>query len=254
MTESILKIVDATYSYEEGKCAIQNINLEIKKGEKIAVIGNNGAGKSTFFLTLNAVIKLNKGEIYFHGEKLTYSRKNLLELRKSIGMVFQNPDDQIIASTVEGEISFGLFNIGMKRDDVEKKVTQIMEELNLTKYRKKPPHFLSGGEKKRITIADILVMEPELILFDEPTANLDYKNIRLFHGQLEELNKKGVTLLISTHDMNFVWEWAERVVVFADGEIIADDVPEKIFADDNLIERACIQKPLLFSTGADSSK
>lgn len=246
MPTCILEIKDAFYSYEEGRYAIQNINLKISEGEKIAVIGNNGAGKSTFFLSLNGVIKLQKGDIYFHDKKLTYSRKSLLELRKSVGMVFQNPDDQIIASTVEGEISFGLFNIGMNKEETKKRVHQIMDEFNLTQYAKKPPHFLSGGEKKRITIADIVVMEPEIILFDEPTASLDYKNICQFHKQLETLNKKGVALLISTHDMNFVWEWANRVIVFDEGKIIADDTPDKIFSNHHLLEQACLQKPILF--------
>lgn len=249
MSTCILEVKDAAYSYEEGRYAIQNINIKIKKGEKIAVIGNNGAGKSTFFLSLNAVIKLQKGEIYLHDKKVDYSRKSLLMLRKSVGMVFQNPDDQIIASTVEGEISFGLFNLGMQKEEVEKRVSNIMDELNLTQYAKRPPHFLSGGEKKRITIADILVMEPEMILFDEPTSSLDYKNICLLKGQLETLHEKGITLLVSTHDMNFVWEWADRIIVFCDGELIADDAPNKIFSNEQLLEQACIQKPLLFERG-----
>lgn len=247
MTTNILKIEGADYSYEEGSYALHNINLEIHKGEKIAIIGNNGAGKSTFFLTLNGVIKLMKGDLFFHGERMDYSRKNLLKLRKNIGMVFQNPDDQIIASTVEGEISFGLFNIGMEKEKIRERVDSIMEEMNLTKYKNKPPHFLSGGEKKRITIADVLVMEPEIILFDEPTASLDCKNIRLFEERIEKLHEKGVTMLISTHDMNFVWKWANRVVVFADGEIIADDTPHKVFSDMKTLEKASLERPLLFS-------
>jgi cobalt/nickel transport system ATP-binding protein len=247
--KNILKIENASNSYEENSYAIHNINLEINKGEKIAIIGNNGAGKSTFFLTLNGVLRLNEGEIYFHNTKLDYSRKSLLELRKKVGMVFQNPDDQIIASTVEAEISFGLFNIGFEKEAVRKKVDSILEELNLTKYKNKPPHFLSGGEKKRVCIADVLVMEPELILFDEPTASLDNKNIQILKKQLYQLNAQGITLMISTHDMNFVWEWADRVIVFSHGEIIADNIPELIFADEELINKAALQKPILFELG-----
>ncbi|WP_180272691.1 energy-coupling factor ABC transporter ATP-binding protein [Konateibacter massiliensis] len=246
MTKNVLKVEHAHYSYEEGRYALHNINVDINEGEKIAVIGSNGAGKSTFFLALNGVVKLSEGDLYFHGEKLDYTRKNLLKLRKSVGMVFQNPDDQIIASTVEGEISFGLFNIGMKQEEVRTKVDSVMQEMNLTEYAKRPPHFLSGGEKKRITIADVLVMEPEIILFDEPTASLDCKNIALFREQIDRLHEKGVTLLVSTHDMNFVWEWAERVIVFAEGEIIADDIPAVIFENDEILSRASLQKPLLF--------
>ncbi|MFA9377968.1 MAG: energy-coupling factor ABC transporter ATP-binding protein [Lachnotalea sp.] len=246
MTQSILKMENGSFSYEEGRDAIHNINLEINPGEKIAIIGNNGAGKSTFFLALNGVIHLQKGSIYFHGEQIDYKRKSLMELRKKVGMVFQNPDDQIIASTVEGEISFGLFNIGMKKEEVRKRVDVIMEELNLTKYSNRPPHFLSGGEKKRVTIADIVVMEPEMILFDEPTASLDNKNIQIFKEQMVRLHQQGVTLVVSTHDMNFVWEWADRVIVFSEGEVIADDIPNSIFSNEDIVEKAALQKPILF--------
>ena len=249
MSTCILEVKNASYSYEEDKYAIQDINLKINKGEKIAVIGNNGAGKSTFFLSLNAVIKLQSGDIYLHEKRVDYSRKSLIALRKSVGMVFQNPDDQIIASTVEKEISFGLFNLGMKQEEVAKRVNHMMKELNLTQFAKRPPHFLSGGEKKRITIADILIMEPEIILFDEPTSNLDYKNLCLFKEQLNGLHQKNVALLISTHDMNFVWEWADRIIVFHEGRIIANDTPHSVFANDDLLEQACIQKPLLFDRG-----
>lgn len=247
--KNILKIENGSFSYEEERYAIHNINLEINQGEKIAIIGNNGAGKSTFFLTLNGVLRLNEGDIYFHNKKLDYSRKCLLELRKKVGMVFQNPDDQIIASTVEGEISFGLFNIGFDKEVVRKKVDAILEELDLTQYKNRPPHLLSGGEKKRVSIADVLVMEPELILFDEPTASLDNKNIQILKKQLNQLNEKGITLVISTHDMNFVWEWADRVIVFSNGEIIADNIPELIFANDEVITKAALQKPILYELG-----
>lgn len=246
LTNNILKIENGTFSYEEGRYAIHNINLEIKKGEKIAIIGNNGAGKSTFFLSLNGVIRLHGGDIYFHGKKLDYKRKSLLEIRSKVGMVFQNPDDQIIGSTVEGEISFGLFNFGMDKENVQKKVDKIIKDLNLEEYRDRPPHFLSGGEKKRVSIADILVMDPEIILFDEPTASLDNKNIQILKEQMNLLYKKGVTMLVSTHDMNFVWEWADRVVVFSNGEIIADNKPELIFANEEVVESAALQKPILF--------
>lgn len=249
MRNKILEIRNGTFSYEEGRYAIHNINLEINAGEKIAIIGNNGAGKSTFFLALNGVIRLEEGKIYFHGKILDYKRKSLIELRKKVGMVFQNPDDQIIASTVEGEISFGLFNVGMSKDLVRKKVDMIMEELNLMEHSQRPPHFLSGGEKKRVSIADVLVMEPEVILFDEPTASLDSKNSCIFKEQIEELHKKGVTLVVSTHDMNFVWEWADRVVVFSNGEIIADDIPELIFSNDSVVATASLQKPILYELG-----
>lgn len=249
LKDNLLKIENGSFSYEEGKFAIHNINLEINRGEKIAIIGNNGAGKSTFLLSLNGVIRLEEGAIYYQGKKLDYKRKSLLELRKSVGMVFQNPDDQIIGSTVEGEISFGLFNIGLDKETVRKKVDQILTEMNLEEYRNRPPHFLSGGEKKRVSIADILVMEPEIILFDEPTASLDNKNNLIFKEQISKLHDRGITLVVSTHDMNFVWEWADRVVVFSNGELIADDIPENIFCNEELVEKAALAKPIMFEFG-----
>jgi len=244
---SILKIENGTFSYEESRIAIADINVEINKGEKIAVIGNNGAGKSTFFLALTGVIRLNKGNIYFHGKKLDYKRDSLYELRKNVGIVFQNPDDQIIGSTVAAEISFGLFNAGFDKEQVKLKVDKVIQQMNLGEYRDRPPHYLSGGEKKRVSIADILVMEPEVILFYEPTASLDYRNIKLLKEQMEILHKQGVTQVVSTHDINFVWEWAERVLVFANGKIIADDTPEMIFNNEEIVKKADVPKPILLN-------
>jgi cobalt/nickel transport system ATP-binding protein len=260
MSNLILEIKNGTYSYEDNRCAIHNINIKINKGEKIAIIGNNGAGKSTFFLALMGVVHLHEGDIFLHGKKIEHKRKDLLELRKKVGMVFQDPDNQIIASTVEGEISFGLFNIGQTPDEVRRNVDDMMTEMNLTEYANRPPHFLSGGEKKRVSIADILVMKPEIVLFDEPTASLDCKNTQLFKERIDKLHKENVTLLVSTHDMNFVWEWADRVIVFSGSEMIADDVPEMIFVNETILEQAALQKPILFELsqklleGMDSDK
>ena len=254
MNNFILEIKNGTFSYEEKRYAIHNINVQIKKGEKIAIIGNNGAGKSTFFLALNGVVHLDEGDIFFHGSRIEHKRKDLLRLRKSVGMVFQDPDSQIIASTVEGEISFGLFNIGQTPEEVRRNVDNVMDEMNLTEYANRPPHFLSGGEKKRVSIADILVMNPEIILFDEPTASLDCKNVQVFKERIDKLNKEKVTLVISTHDMNFVWEWADRIIVFSNSEIIADDVPEVIFADETILKKAALQKPILFEMSQELLK
>lgn len=248
MNELILEIKNGTYSYgSNGESrGIQKVNAKIHKGEKIAVIGNNGAGKSTFFLTLNGVNRLESGELYYRGRRVKYQRGELLELRKHVGIVFQDPDHQIIASTVEGEISFGLFNIGLGQEEVRIRVDQVMEETGLTEIANRPPHFLSGGQKKQVTIADILVMNPEIILFDEPTASLDSNHTELFKERLELLHRQETALVISTHDMNFVWEWADRVLVFSEGELIADDTPEQVFGDEAMLKQASLQKPLLY--------
>lgn len=244
--EPVLEVRDGTFTYGEGQTVLRHIQVSIYEGERVAVVGSNGAGKSTFFLLLNGVLPLQNGEILYRGMKIGDKRKNLLTLRKSVGLVFQEPDDQIIASTVEGEISFGLFNLGMKQEEIRQKVGTIMEEMNLQTMADRPPHLLSGGEKKSVSVADVLVMEPEVVLFDEPTASLDGRNTDLFREQIELLHRRGVTLMISTHDMNFVWEWADRVLVFAGGELIGDDVPESIFGDEALLKRASLKQPILY--------
>lgn len=244
--EPILEVRNGAFTYGEGRCALHHIQVSMYAGEKIAVVGSNGAGKSTFFLLLNGVLPLQKGELFFRGKRIGGNRKDLLTLRKQVGLVFQEPDDQIIASTVEGEISFGLFNMGMQKEEIRRRVWTVMEEMGLQSMANRPPHLLSGGEKKSVTVADVMVMEPTVMLFDEPTASLDNRNTGIFKEQIGKLHERGVTLLISTHDMNFVWEWADRVLVFAEGELIADDVPEVIFGSDCILKRASIGKPILY--------
>lgn len=243
--ELILEIRNGTFSYGE-QCAIDHIDIKIYQGEKIAVVGNNGAGKSTFFLILNGVSRLDEGEVLYHGQVVDYKRKSLLNLRKNVGMVFQDPDHQMIASTVEGEISFGLFNIGLEKEEIRKRVDAVMDETGLTALAQRPPHFLSGGEKKQVSIADIVVMNPRIILFDEPTASLDGRNINILKKQLAKLHQEQMTLVVSTHDMNFVWEWADRVIVFSNGKIIADNTPTAVFQDEELLQRASLRKPILY--------
>lgn len=246
MIEPILEIQNGTFSYEKGENAICHLDVKIHKGEKIAVVGNNGAGKSTFFLSLNGVLCLEEGNLFYRGERITKQRESLRNLRRHVGMVFQDPDQQMIASTVAGEISFGLFNLGMQETAVREEVGKVMEEAGLTALADRPPHLLSGGEKKRVSIADIVAMNPEVILLDEPTSGLDCQHICIFREQMEKLHQQDVTLLISTHDMDFVWEWADRVLVFCGGEIIADDTSEHIFAQEEILWRAALGKPILY--------
>lgn len=242
----VLEIRNGSFFYEENRNGIHDINIKIYPGEKIAVVGNNGAGKSTLFLALNGVKRLQQGQILYHGREVDDRRKCLMELRKQVGIVFQDPDHQIIASTVEGEISFGLFNLGMHKEEVQKTVYDVMEETGLTGFAKRPPHCLSGGEKKRVSIADILVMNPEIMLMDEPAACLDSRHSQRLKEQIERLHHKQISLLISTHDMDFVWEWADRVMVMSEGMIIADDTPLSVFSQDELLRRSGLKKPILY--------
>lgn len=240
---TLIEVENLSYVYHNGKEALKGISLCLNEGEKIAVIGNNGAGKSTFFLNLNGVLTPSEGAIRYRGEEL--NKKTLKKLRKKIGIVFQNADEQIIASTVRAEISFGPMNLKLPKEEVERRVAEAMEYMNLSEYGSRPPHYLSGGEKKRVSIADILAMEPELIIFDEPTAALDPLNADMLEEVLTGLSDEGKTLLVSTHDMDFAYRFADRVLVFCDGGLIADDVPEAVFTDDVLLRRASLKKPML---------
>ena len=241
--EVILDIKGLCYSYSSNNNALKNINLAIGKGEKIAVMGSNGAGKSTFFLNINGVLNPNDGEIIYRGKKIT--RKDLNELRKNIGIVFQDADNQIIASTVLAEVSFGPMNLKLPREEVEKRVYEALKYMNITEFKDRPPHYLSGGEKKRVSIADIIAMKSEIIIFDEPTAALDPLNAEMLEEVLEKLSDENKTMLISTHDVDFAYRWAERIVVFAGGEIIADGTPLEVFKNDSVLKRANLKRPTM---------
>lgn len=241
--EAILRVKNLFYTYEEDNTALNGIDLEIYPGERIAIVGSNGAGKSTFFLNINGVLTPDEGEILFHDTPVT--KKTLKKLRKNIGIVFQDADNQIIASTVKAEISFGPMNLKLPREEVKQRVEKAMEYMNIVEFGDRPPHYLSGGEKKRVAIADIIAMEPEVIIFDEPTAALDPLNAVMLEDVLTRLSAEGKTLLISTHDVDFTYRWAERVLVFCEGKIIADGTPLEIFRNQEIVERANLQRPMM---------
>jgi len=245
LSEALLEFWDISYAYEEGGFALQPLSLTIQPGERLAVLGGNGAGKSTFFLCCNGVLTPDSGRIFFRGREVTRKKTDLLELRKNVGIVFQDPNQQLIASTVEDEISFGPMNLRLPPQEVASRVEEALMAMNLGRLRERPPHYLSGGEKKRVSIADVLAMEPELILFDEPTASLDGANIEVLDGILAKLSQGGKTLMVSTHDVDFCWRWASRVLVFRAGRLVADDLPHNIFSDDALLKSNGLQKPVL---------
>lgn len=240
---NILEINDLHYTYGNGKVALNGLSLTIKEGEKIAVIGPNGSGKSTFFLNLNGVFFPEKGEIKYRD--IPMNKKTLKSFRKNIGIVFQDADNQIIASTVKAEIGFGPMNLKLPKEEVDRRIEDALKYLNLTDFKDRPPHYLSGGEKKRVTIAGTIAMHPEIIIFDEPTVALDPVNASMLEDVLEKLSQDGKTLMISTHDVDFVYRWAERVIVFADGKIVADGSPLEIFKDKSLLKQANLTEPCL---------
>lgn len=243
----ILEMKGLSYSYSKHYFALKDISVAIYPGEKIAVLGNNGAGKSTFFLCCNGVLKPNSGELVLEGERIGKKKKDLMRLREAVGLVFQDPDDQIVASTVEAEVSFGPLNMGCDDKETEIRITESLERMNLEEYRQRVPHYLSGGEKKQVTIADILAMRPNLILFDEPTSSLDPQNTQRLMEILEGLSNEGMTMMVATHDLDFAYTWADRIIVFSGGEIIGDGPSLEIFSNEAMLTTAGLHKPTLYA-------
>ncbi|MDY6013140.1 energy-coupling factor ABC transporter ATP-binding protein [Clostridium sp.] len=243
MKELILKIEDLYYTYGNGKPALNGVSVDIYEGEKIAVIGSNGSGKSTFFLNIDGVLMPEQGKIIYRD--MVINKKNLKELRKNIGIVFQDADNQIIASTVMAEVGFGPMNLKLPKDEVLTRVNEALKYMNISHLKDRPPHYLSGGEKKRVSIADIIAMKSEIIIFDEPTAALDPLNSIMLEEVLLKLGDEGKTMLISTHDVDFTYRWAERVLVFNDGKIIADGSPLEIFQNKEILKKANLKQPTM---------
>lgn len=240
---TILEIKNLSFSYEEERNVLSHINIIIHEGEKIAVVGANGSGKSTLFLNMNGVLQPDGGEIRYRGIPIT--KKNISDLRKNVGIVFQDADNQIIASTVMQEVSFGPMNLKLAKEEVKERVQQALSFMNLTEFAGRPPHYLSGGEKKRVSIADIIAMKSEVIIFDEPTASLDPVNQKVVEEVLQQLEAEKKTILIATHDVDFAFHWAERILVLGENGILADDTPISIFKDTALLEKAHLRKPTL---------
>ena len=212
----------------------------------MAVLGRNGAGKSTFFLLCNGVLEPKSGTIFCAGKAVTRKKQDLLELRRRVGIVFQEAENQILAVTVEGEVSFGPLNLGLSLPEVEHRTADALTAMGLEGYAQRSPQYLSGGEKKRVTIADILAMEPDLILLDEPTSSLDPENVTRLEEILDRLTQAGIALLVSTHDVDFAARFAKRGLVFSNGRLTKDAPMEQIFSDSALLEQAGLRKPWLW--------
>ena len=220
----------------------ENLSLEIKKGEFIAILGHNGSGKSTLAKCFNAINIPEEGDVFVNGMSIKDQSK-ILDIRQSVGMVFQNPDNQIVATVVEEDVAFALENMGVPAEEIRRRVDESLKTVGMYEYREHAPHKLSGGQKQRVAIAGILAMQPDCILLDEPTAMLDPKGRREVLKTVKELNKnKGVTIVLITHYMDEAAQ-ADRVVVMDRGKIVMDDKPKKIFSKVNEIKSLGLDVP-----------
>lgn len=241
--ERLLWTEEICYSYEEGMPVLNRVSASFYAGEKVAVIGSNGSGKSTFFLNLNGVLTPDHGTVWYRDRAIGKKEKNLL--RQHVGFVFQDADQQMIAPTVMEEVSFGPMNLKLGKDEVRRRTIKAMEDMSLMEMSGRAPHNLSGGQKKRVSIADIIAMEPEVILFDEPTTALDPLNQQMLEQVLQEMVLTGKTLIVSTHDVDFAYRFADRILVFDSGQIIADGSPKHIFARKEILEQANLKVPMM---------
>ena len=241
----MLEVKNIKYSYNKDYQALKGVSLKVEEGEMVALLGKNGAGKSTLFLHLNGIYEPDEGQVFIDGEELKYDKKSLLKFRQKVGIVFQNPDDQIFAPTVEEDVAFGPLNLGLPMEEVQKRVTESLARVGMSGYEKKAPHHLSGGQKKRVAIAGILAMRPKIMVLDEPTAGLDPQGVTDLSILLKELNDEGITIIISTHEVNLVPTYAKRVFVLVDGLLIAEGSPKEIFAQPEILEKANLEVPIV---------
>lgn len=244
--EIILKADELRFSYDDDNThSLNGLSLDIKKGQKIAVMGANGSGKSTFFLCCTGILKPQSGKLFFHGKELTYGKKDLLDLRSKVGIVFQDPDNQLFCASVYQEISFGPLNLGISEEKVRKEVEDMIERLEITPFRHKPTHALSGGQKKQVSIADILVMHPEIIILDEPAAALDPRHTVMVNHIVNQMTKDGITVLMATHDVNYAYEWADEVILFESGKVLMQGSPRQVFSDKEILKKTNLEPPMV---------
>lgn len=228
-----------SFSYPDGNQALNKVSIDIKTGTTVAVVGANGAGKSTLLSLLIGIHTAKEGEIQIAG--ISMEKKNLEEIRKKVGFVFQNPDDQLFMARVYDDITFGPRNFGYSTEEITKMADKAIETMKIEHLKDRAPHKLSGGEKRNVAIAAVLAMNPEVLLFDEPNSYLDPKNRRNFIHAMSELQH---TKLIATHDLDMVLDLCQRVIILRKGEVFADGDPMELFRDMELMEQSGLEIPL----------
>ena len=232
-----LVIENLSFSYPNDHVALREVSLQIRRGEKVALVGPNGAGKSTLMLHLNGILD-GRGQVQVAG--LPVTKPNLPTIRAKVGLVFQNPDDQLFSPTVFDDVAFGPLHMGLPENEVRARVVRALEQVGMSDYADRLSHHLSVGEKKRVAIATVLSMDPEILILDEPSAGLDPRARRALINQLRELP---ITMLVSTHDMRMVSELFPRVVIMDEGRIVADGPTDLLMNDTALLEAHGLERP-----------
>lgn len=245
--ESIIRIENLVFEYMSGEDespvrAIDDVSLRFEKGSFTAIIGRNGSGKSTLAKNLNGLLLPSSGAIYVKGWD-TKDEDHIWDIRQSAGMVFQNPDNQLVSSIVEDDVAFGPENLGIEPDEIRRRVDKALASVNMGRYKKKAPHNLSGGQKQRIAIAGVVAMKPECIIFDEPTAMLDPKGRSEIMEIIKELHEDGITVILITHFMDEAVQ-ADRIVIMDNSQVLLDGTPAEIFAQEETLREVNLEAPM----------
>ena len=251
MSETFIKVENLSFSYDTDEAskaipAVDDISLEIKKGEYVAILGHNGSGKSTFAKLLNFILEPTSGKIVVDGKEITspdITDDDVYELREKVGMVFQNPDNQLVATIVEEDVAFGPENLGVPPTEIKQRVDDALKTVGMTEYMRHEPHRLSGGQKQRIAIAGVIAMRPECMIFDESTAMLDPIGRKEVMATIQKLNKEeNITVINITHYMDEA-AMADRIVIFNDGKLIMDGTPEEVFSHQDELRNIGLDVP-----------
>lgn len=242
----VIEAREIYFSYEmDAGHSLNGVNIKIYKGQKVAFMGANGSGKSTFFLCCNGIHRPDRGTLLYDGQPVQYNRKGLAKLRGNVGIVFQDPDNQLFSASVYQEISFGILNQGVAKEKALREVNKIMDELAITAFRDRPTHALSGGQKKQVSIADILVMHPEVIIMDEPSAALDPKHTKMVYDLMDHFTEQGITVVMATHDIDYAYEKADEIVLMHEGKILKHGPPLTVCSDLEALKMTNLEEPLV---------
>ncbi len=239
-----------THTYPDGTVGVHDVDFNVYPEEVIALIGANGAGKSTLLEHLNATIVPDEGELLVNGENVT--EDNTAPAREEVGFVFQDADTQLVAPTVLEDVMFGLQNAGVGPDEAEERAREALATVDATHLTDRVPHYLSGGEKRLVGLAGVLVLDPSVVVLDEPLAGLDPDRSRLVAERIEQVHEEGISVVVSTHDLDFAARVADRVCVMADGDIVGSGTPREVFYDDGLLEQANLHPPTAVRVARDA--
>jgi len=245
MTTPSLEIKDLAFAYPDGNQALFGVNLTVGQGERVALLGPNGAGKTTLVMHMNGIHPAAHGEVRVAGQLVDASDKaNLRSIRSKVGIVFQDPDDQLFMPTVGEDVAFGPYNMGLRGEELEKVVIEALELVGMTEFKDRPPHHLSFGQRRRVAVSTVLAMKPEILVLDEPSSNLDPASRRELADILRSL---AITIVMVTHDLPYALELCERAVILSGGIIVADKKTREILGDKDLLSAHRLELPVGFS-------